>query len=173
MLDAVVECLVERHNTVGTYIARFLMFLLDGILLAASLFILLFIPGYFILVCVFVGIGWFVTWLVFRYTRVEYEYSFFDNELTVDKIYNKSKRKRMGRVSLLKLELIALADSPRFQGPQYDKVLKLDYSAKDAELADYTLYLLEDGKKPAMITITPNDELLEILRKKYSRKFVD
>ncbi len=173
MLDAVVECLVSRRNTMGTYIARFFMFLIDGIMLAASIFILLFIPGYFILVCVFAGIGWFVTWLVLRYTRVEFEYSFFDNELTVDKIYNKSKRKRMGRVSLFKLEYIALADSPRFQGPQQDKVLKHDYSAKDAELVDYTMYLIEDGKQPTMITITPNEELLEILKKKYSRKFVD
>ena len=31
MLDGVVECLVKRNNTMGTYIARFFMFLLDGI----------------------------------------------------------------------------------------------------------------------------------------------
>ena len=103
MLDAVVECLVKRCNTVGTYILRFIMFSVDAILLAASLFVLVFIPAYGIIICLFIGIGWFVSWLVVRYTKVEYEYSYFEdktkNQLLnmiweLQKAYQKLKEKR-------------------------------------------------------------------------------
>lgn len=173
MLDGVVECLVKRNNTMGTYIARFFMFLLDGILLAASLFVLLFLPAFFILICVFVGIGWFVTWLIIRYTRVEFEYSYFDEELTVDKIYNKSKRKRIGRFSFAKLEYFAPADSPRFNKNMMDKCLVVDCSAKDPDIKDYTFYIMDDGKKPTMLTISPNEEMMAMINKRFSRKMVE
>ena len=52
MLDAVVECLVKRQNTVGTYIARFFMFSIDAILLAASLFVLFYLTAYGIVIFV-------------------------------------------------------------------------------------------------------------------------
>ena len=173
MLDAVVECLVKRQNTIVTYIARFFMISFDAILLAASLFVFVYLPAFVVVVFVFIGLGWLVTWLVIKYTSVELEYSYFDEELTVDKIYNKSKRKRVGRFSMARLEYIAPANSPRLQGKQKENALILDCSAKDPELKDYTFYLIEDGKKSVMLTITPNEELMEMIGKKYSRKMVD
>lgn len=173
MLDAVVECLVKRCNTVGTYILRFIMFSVDAILLAASLFVLVFIPAYGIIICLFIGIGWFVSWLVVRYTKVEYEYSYFDDELTVDKIYNKSKRKRIGRFNFAKLEYFTTADSPRLDGVKKEECSVVDCSAKDPDIQDYTFYIINDGKKPSLLTISPNEELLEMINKKYSRKKVD
>ena len=173
MLDAVVECLVKRQNTVGTYIARFFMFSIDAILLAASLFVLFYLTAYGIVIFVFIGIGWLVTWLMLRYTKVEYEYSYFDEELTIDKIYNKSSRKRIGRYALNKLEYIVSADSPRLQGRQNDNIVMIDCSAKDPDIKDYVFYIMEDGKKPVMVTISPNEELMEMIGKKYSRKMVD
>jgi hypothetical protein len=173
MLDAVVECLVKRQNTIVTYIARFFMISFDAILLAASLLVFVYLPAFVVVVFVFIGLGWLVTWLVIKYTSVEFEYSYFDEELTIDKIYNKSKRKRVGRFALARLEYIVPADSPRLQGKQKDNALVLDCSAKDPELKDYTFYIMEEGKKPVFFTITPNEELMEMIGKKYSRKMVD
>lgn len=173
MLDAVVECLVKRQNTIVTYIARFFMISFDAILLAASLFVFVYLPAFVVVVFVFIGLGWLVTWLVIKYTSVEFEYSYFDEELTIDKIYNKSKRKRVGRFALGRLEYIAPADSKRLQGRQNDNMVTIDCSAKDAEIKDYVFYIVEDGKKPLMLTISPNEELMEMIGKKYSRKMVD
>ena len=173
MLDAVVECLVKRRNSFGTYIARFFMISIDMILLAASLFVLIYIPAFIVVVFVFFGLGWLVTWLVLRYTSVEFEYSYFDEEITIDKIYNKSKRKRIGRFSLAKLEYIAPAGSPRLQGRKNANVIELDCSARDSELDEYVFYIMDDAKRPLMLTISPNEEMMAMIGKKFSRKMVD
>lgn len=172
MLDAVVECLVARRNTIGTYLARLFMIIVDALMVSASLFVLLYIPAFGILICVFGGIIWLVTWLVLRYTRVEYEYAFFDGELTIDKILNKSKRKRIGRYNFNKLEYITKSDSPRLHNVKKQAV-EIDCTAKDEALTDYSLYIIEEGNKSYLVSITPNEELLETISKKYSRKFVD
>ena len=47
MLDAIVECLVERNKTIGIRILNFLVILFDTGLVMASVLVFLFFPQYF------------------------------------------------------------------------------------------------------------------------------
>lgn len=171
MLDAVVECLVERKPTAFSKIFKAVAIVVDVIAIALSIMILFFIPGYFILICVLAGVAWFITWLAFKYGNVEYEYSYFDGEFTVDKILNRSKRKRVKRFDFTKVDRVALADANVFGDRPGQQRAFFDCSDNDPETQDYIVLVCEDQQDTYLVRFSPNEELLEMLKKKYSRKF--
>ena len=171
MQDSVVECLVERKPTFLSKFFKLAAILLDVSIVLISIFILFFLTTYFAFVCALVGLGWFVTWLAFRYANVEYEYSYFEGDFTVDKIYNKSKRKRVKRFNFTKVERVVTAESQAFGEKPGDERKMLDCSDNDFETEDYIALVVEDSQAPFFVRFTPNEELLEILKRKYSRKF--
>ena len=171
MLDAVVECLVERKPTAFSKVFKAVAIIVDVISIALAIMITLFVPGYFILVCVLAGIGWLVTWIAYKYGNIEYEYSYFDGEFTVDKIMNKSKRKRVKRFDFTKVDRVAPVDANVFGDRPGQQRAFFDCSDNDPETEDYIALVCEDQQDTYLIRFTPNEELLEILKKKYSRKF--
>ena len=54
-----------------------------------------------------------------------------------------------------------------------DKCFVVDCSAKDPDIKDYTFYIMDDGKKPTMLTISPNEEMMAMINKRFSRKMVE
>ena len=173
MLDGVVECLVPRKKTIGSYLARFLVFLFDAILLAISFVIFIYFTSYYAINLVFLGMGIFATWLVMRNTNVEYEYSFFEGDFTVDKIINKSKRKRLKRVKFSKMDVMAPEGSKRLGGNPDSKCVKLDYSTLDDSYKDYVAVIFTDEGQRMEIKFSPNEELLDVLKRKYPRKIYE
>lgn len=171
MLDAVVECLVERKPTIFSKIFKTVAIIVDVISIALAMMILFFIPGYFILICVIAGMAWIVTWVAFKYGNVEYEYSYFDGEFTVDKILNKSKRKRVKRFDFAKVERVASVEANAFSDRPGAERKFFDCSDNNPETEDYIVLVCEDQQDTYLIRFSPNEELLEILKKKYSRKF--
>lgn len=170
MLDAIVECLVERNKTIGIRILNFLVILFDTGLVMASVLVFLFFPQYFTLIFVFLGIGLFVTWLSRRYINVEYEYAYFEGEFTVDRIANKSKRKRLKKVSFAKLDCIVPAASRNNPGRPDNGHKIYNYSAHNPDIKDYVAVVHDDDAGVMEIVFSPNEELLEILNRKYPRK---
>ncbi len=173
MLDGVVECLVPRKKTVGVYIARFLVFLFDAALAALSLIIFVYFTSYYAIDLVFLGIGIFATWLVIRNTNIEYEYAFFEGDFSVDKIINKSKRKRLKRVNFSKMDVMAPAGSKRLGGNPDSKAVKLNYSALDDDYKDYVAVVFTDDGKRIEIKFSPSEELLDVLKRKYPRRIYE
>lgn len=173
MLDGVVECLVPRKKTVGVYIGRFLVFLFDVILLAVSLVIFVYFTSYYAVNLVLLGIGIFATWLVIRNTNIEYEYSFFEGDFAVDKIINKSKRKRLKRANFSKMDIVAPEGSKRLGGNPEGKAIKMDYSALDDSYKDYVAVIFTDEGQRMEIKFSPNEELLAVLKRKYPRKIYE
>lgn len=123
METGVVEVLVKKDKNK-------LFSLLQGVSIffaVASFALMIFMPLAIIGVALFVGLRY----LFFMLSDIEYEYAYFDRELTIDRIYAKSRRKKAGTYLLEKVEIAAPADS-----------FKLDnYKNKDAKVTDYS-----DGK---------------------------
>lgn len=173
MLDGVVECLVPRKKTVGAYIARFLVFLFDAILAAISFVIFVYFTSYYAINLVFLGMGIFVTWLVMRNTNIEYEYAFFEGDFTVDKIINKSKRKRLKRFNFSKMDMVVSEGSKRLGGNPDGKAVKLDYSTLDDSYKDYVAVIVTDEGQRIELKFSPDEELLAVLKRKYPRKIYE
>lgn len=171
MQDAVVECLVKRKTTILSIVIKWLVIMFDISLGVLAIFILLFMAGYIAFVFAFVGVGWGVTWLAFRYTSVEYEYSYFQGELTVDKIYNKSKRKRIKVVNLAKVERFARVGLNTGDEQSGKNRKCFDCADGDPDTEDYLISITEEKEMPYTLRFTPSEDMLEVLKKKYSRKF--
>ncbi len=79
----------------------------------------------------------------FRKMKVEYEYTYMDKELRVDRIFNEAKRKRVATLDLSKMEILAKESSHHLDGYQNRTVKEIDYSTgmeDTEELATYVMY---------------------------------
>ena len=72
----------------------------------------------------------YLTWYVFFMTSVEYEFVLVNNELTIDKIYGKNKRKTQQTVDVSKCEVIAPIESTYVSGYHRNTQMKaFDYTS--------------------------------------------
>ena len=81
--------------------------------------------------------------LYFRCTIVEFEYTYMDKELRVDRIFNQSKRKQVDVFDLNKAEIVAPASSFHLDNYKNREVKVSDYSTKEEdteELKNYVMY---------------------------------
>ncbi len=102
-----IEYIVQKKAGVREYVIK-------AAIIVAALFISLatiWFLGIFGLVFTFFAI--FFAIYFYRYTVIEYEYIIIGNEMTVDVIYGRSKRKELQKFDLNRLELIADVDSDK------------------------------------------------------------
>lgn len=79
----------------------------------------------------------------FRKMKVEYEYTYMDRELRIDRIYNESRRKSIVVLDLNKMEILAKENSYHLDGYRNRTVKVSDFSAgteDDENLSTYVLY---------------------------------
>ncbi|MBD5157257.1 MAG: hypothetical protein HDT13_06460 [Butyrivibrio sp.] len=173
MLDAIVECLVKRKLTVKAYGARCAIICADVLAFIAMLAILLFAPALIALDLVIVVLAAVFTYLVFRNTDVEYEYSFFDGELAIDKVMHKMTRKKLRRFNMTKMDCMAPAGSQRLGGGVNNHI-KYDYSTQYEDDSHFVAVVHCDDNTIAEVMFTPSEEMLEKIRQAYPRKvFLD
>lgn len=95
---------------------------------------------------------------MFRRLNVEYEYLFLNGELDIDKIMNKSKRKKVFSASVADMELFAPADAVELR--QYQNARTFDFSSGDRQAKRYTMVISGKGELKKVI-IEPNDTIVE------------
>ena len=170
-MDELVECLVKRKLTVKAYIGRCLIVALGSFFLCITAVLAVNMPVALPIALLFdlaVGFG---VYFVFRNTNVEYEYSFFGGELTVDKIMNRAVRKRLNVFNFAQLDYMAPAESERFDNFEIStKVSQYDYSTQDYTGGKYIAKFNNDQGHATYLMISPNEELLSAFKKIYSRK---
>lgn len=116
-------------------------------------------------------IGWLVTrFLVFfagfalsflgyyflvRKFSIEFEYFYMDGELTISKIVNKSRRKKILELSEGEIKLIAPVNSAEIES--FNNLEKKDYTANEATDITYAVVYMDKVLK--RVDIQMNDEL--------------
>ncbi len=116
-------------------------------------------------------IGWLVTrFLVFfagvalsflgyyflvRNFSIEFEYFYMDGELTISKIVNKSRRKKILELSEGEIKLIAPVNSAEIES--FNNLEKKDYTANEATDITYAVVYMDKVLK--RVDIQMNDEL--------------
>lgn len=96
--------------------------------------------------------------LVFQRLNLEYEYLFVNGDLDIDKIMNKSKRKRVFSANVSEVELLAPADAAEVRQHQGAKVY--DYSTRSEGAKVYALITIDKGQKKKIL-FEPNDTIVE------------
>ncbi len=154
--------IVPRITTGGKKAAKTTLFVLSCVLLLASMFIMpvLILPS-IIVVCIWI-------WLCY-FSNVEFEYTYYDGELRMAKIMNKSRRKNLADISMEDVLILAPKGDRGVYKYENDKNLKCkDLTSKSADAKVYEL-VAKDGESMIRYEFEPDEEMLNAMAVKYSR----
>ena len=154
-MDTVYELLVARQNKP---INNFIKAGLITFLAVTCLFALLFFPQFAVVPVALAALAWF---FVFPRFNVEYEYTLLSQDLDVDIIYSKAKRKSIATYDLREAEIIAPATSSRLDVFRATKIL--DYSTQNPSDTPYAILIPLNGDLNKIL-IQPDTKMIEHLR---------
>lgn len=155
MKDVYIEWMVSKQRSMMDKIVRILCVV--GVVICGLLFSL---TANIVMFLATVVVGVF-TYFAFTYTDVEYEYIFVTGEFSIDRILSKSKRKRVERFDVERIEIVAPLNSDRLGGFANKKYREYDYSSGVKTQKSHIFVMYCEGKK---IIFEPNRELIEALR---------
>lgn len=167
MNDTYVEWLVKRKNSaVGTACKG-----LGAGLTVVSVLAMLSISGIFFFAAVIFGV---FTYFAFIRSDVEYEYLYLDREITVDKIMGKSKRKRVAKFNMDKMELIAPYRSHHLDSYQNRGLKVEDYSSCEEKQPDgrYMMVYSDEGSTK-LVVLEPNQAMIAAIKTIAPRKVMN
>ena len=161
MNDGYQELLIQRkqkgyEKTVKTAVMVFMvLFLAAGLLINPFLFI-----GAVVLAVLY--------YIQVPKLFVEYEYLLVSNELQVDAIYSRQKRKKMKQIDLGQVVLMTKEGSHELDA--YQRYEKVDYSAQDPADKAYVL-VVGDGGKQVQYFLQLSGEMLQEIRNSMGRRY--
>lgn len=161
MNDTYVECLVSKGVSTGAKFARILLVMLT------AAFALLGVMGFIVAMVVALVFG-FATWFVYMHTDTEYEYLYLDKEIKVDRILNKSKRKRAAVYEVERMEIFAPLNSYHLDNYKNRQVKVTDYSSgREKQPEARYAFFYEGGQK---IILEPSREFVKAVQSVAPRK---
>lgn len=166
MNESYVECMVKQKT-------QFTWVVLKYALIAFCFFFVLY--GYMsstpllYLAAIACGVG---IYFAGEQCNLEYEYLYLDREITVDKVINKSKRKRVAVYSVEKIEIFAPIKSYHLDDYKNRTAKVFDFSSGVENQPDHRFVFFYDGK--SKIILEPNPEMVKALKNVAPRKvFLD
>ena len=164
MNESYVECLVARRPSGGMKALKVLLIVVTviGILGGMIAFPLL-------IVAVAAAVG---AYFASLYSSLEYEYLYVDKEISVDKILNKSKRKKAEKFELDRMEIFAPVNSWHLDTYKNRQFKTTDYSSGVAGQPDRRYAMIYNGERK--ILFEPNQEMVKAMQAVAPRKvFLD
>ena len=165
MGDSYVEVLVERDRNTSYAALKVIMFVLCGICILASLVVssVLFFVG------VALGI---IGAFVVPHPDYEYEYLLLNKELSIDKIIDKSKRKKVAEYDLNNMEIMCPASSHELDSYKNKNTPSKDFSSGRADSKPYVI-VYHESKGDELVYIEPDDEMMKVIKTLCPRKVVE
>ena len=155
MKDYYVEWLVKKERSFMDKLVRTLSVIV--LVICALLWLLSASITYFI-VTVLVAL---FSYFAFTYTDVEYEYVCLTGEFSIDRILAKSKRKRIEKIDMQHMEIVAPINSDKLAGHAHKKYREYDYTSGIRTQNSHIFVMYCNGKK---ILFEPNRELMEAMK---------
>jgi len=165
MSETYVECLVQRKPSIIGNICRWILTILAGLFLIYGVLTstVIFFVG------VVFGVG---AYLVMRFTNIEFEYLYLDKEITVDKIMNKTKRKKAATFEVDRIEIIAPINSHALDSYRNRTAKEKDFSTGIIAQPDTRFVMYYNGED--RIVFSPSESLLKAVKTVAPRKvFLD
>ena len=103
---------------------------------------------------------------------VEYEYIFVTGELTIDRILNESRRKRMKAIDMSSVSVIAALDTHELDGQMGNsQIKKIDYTSQEPGRRIFGVLASEQGVSQIYL-IEPSAKMMAAIKKTAPRKVV-
>lgn len=161
MDDFYIEQIVNRNDEKKTSAVRLLVITVAVILFLAGAF-----TGFGLLIFAGLAICFIGLYFLVPMTNVEYEYLYMSKELSVDKIYNKERRKKMGSWDLNNMESLKLQQNQATAANAGEKLF--DFTSGEDSATCYELVIKEKGT--VRIVFEPNEELLKAIKSQFPRQ---
>lgn len=164
MSDSYVECMVEGKTSFGMKFLKYLLIFLTVVFILIGIMSTL-----FLFVAIAFGAG---AYFASIYSDVEYEYLYLDKEITVDKVYGKQKRKRVGVYPMDKIEIMAPMNSWHLDDYKNRQCKVSDYSSGVAQQPEKRYVFFFNGEEK--IIFEPSEAMVKMARNAGMRKvFMD
>lgn len=104
----------------------------------------------------------YVAYLAWTYTSIEYEYSFLNGELTIDKIMGQRKRKSVDSFDIKQADIIAPTHSDEIIRSVGSVSKTLDYSSGYRSNKSYSI-IINNGNGNIQVIFDPDDRIIEAM----------
>lgn len=158
MNDSYVELLVKRERQMVFKIMQMICVIVDVFFVLAVV-----LTGSLLAFVIAVAIGGLAWWLGQK-VDIEYEYLCVNRSLTIERISNQSRRKKVEEFDVSRFEVLAPFGSSHLAAFQNrNDVQTKDYSSRQGE-ERYVLVLAENGKR-IMVVLEMNEDLFAQFQK--------
>ena len=157
--------MIQRKSSYAQLFVKYLLIVLTVIALLASLFL---IP-ILIFPTILLGVG---AYFAMFSAETEFEYTYIEGELAIDKIKAKRRRKKVAKIDMEELMIIAPKGSGELNSYYQNKDCKhVDASANEP---DHKIYdaVYRHGSSMEILSFEPDQNILDKIRMKYPRKII-
>ncbi|WP_302630091.1 DUF6106 family protein [uncultured Eubacterium sp.] len=154
MDEVFVEQIVKRRISISGILLRMLFIFLT----LAGLMSMMILGMLGFTIAILLG---YATYLVWAYTSVEYEYSFLNGELSVDKIIGQRKRKSIANYDIKEAEIVAPLVSDAVVRASGNAIIK-DYSTRINNNDVYAM-IINNSNGKFKVVFEPNEKVLEAM----------
>lgn len=155
MDEVFVEQILKRKITISGVLLRILSIFI--VLIGLMSIMWLQMLGFTLTVLLAYG-----AYMIWVYTSLEYEYSFLNGELTIDKIMGQRKRKSMASYDIKEAEVIAPVMSEQIIRASMNAIVK-DFSS-GSKNGDVYAMIINNASGKAKVLFEPNEKVLEAMR---------
>lgn len=111
------------------------------------------------------------TYFLFQRVNLEFEYLVVNDQLTIDKIMGKSRRKKAWEGTMEEIQIVAPSDSYMLKDYERPDTKTLDFSSHEPGAKTYSL-IQQAGTNSIKVIFEPNDRVLHCLRMRSPRKVI-
>lgn len=122
----------------------------------------------FLMIPALAGVIVLAAFLILR-LRVEFEYTMLENDLTIDRIRNRSSRQLVVWADVRSFDILARVDGPQFARYQHVETVYDASSGKDAPGRWFAVFSDQKGDGKTLLIFEPNARMQDALGKRVSR----
>lgn len=165
MNEIYTECLVKREKR-KEMTALAVLALVGAIFFGAAIFVIG-LWGFvgFAVMCM-------LSYTALQMRYVEYEYLLAGNELTIDRIMNRSNRKKVAAYTFDEIQAAAPEHTDKVKELDRNVTKSMDFSSGRTDAFRYVLICLKSGKYEKLF-IEPDEKMVKGLKQALPRKFTD
>lgn len=162
MTDTYVECLVAQKAKPIMFFLKYLLISLTVVIGLGSLLFSIFL-GFIIAICLGVA-----AYYVSANADIEFEYLYVDKQISIDKVFAKSRRKTVAKYDIDKLEILAPLNSHQLDNYNNRQAKVTDYSSGVISQPEKRYAFFYDGKEK--IIFEPSEEFVKAIYNVAPRK---
>ena len=160
-MDFITEQIIKKQKTAVDYLKLVLLLIAATVVMILMVGFLSNIPyigSILFLLCA--GIIYFI-YRCITGLNVEFEYSFINGSLDVDKIIAARRRKHITTLNARSIEIMGTRNNRAFGSNMNNSEIKKLYACSDVNAEDLCFVIFEHKSKKAMLLFNPNEKIRE------------